>query len=338
MVVGLGRIGWDFHIPSIADNDGFELVAVVDPLEDRAVEAGEKFKCRHFPNLDEALEKMKPDLTVIASPTKFHAEQTIASFKHGSDVFCDKPMAISYEEALSMATAMKEYGRKFMIYQPRRLSPDFIILKEILKEGLLGPLFMIKRATSNYERRNDWQAFRRNGGGMLNNYGAHYIDQAMNIADSEAEKISCSLRVAASMGDADDVVKAIIETKNGILIDIDINQAAAIALPEWYVFGKNGSMKWENNAWHVRYYDPAAVKDVGLQDGFAASNRKYGNGETIPWQEKTIDATGMKPVDYYDKCYEYYASGHAPFVDISETMEIMRILKVCRENAGKCTT
>ena len=337
-MVGLGRIGWDFHIPSIVSNDRFELVAVVDSLEARAVEAGEKFKCLPFVNLNEALETVKPDLTVIASPTKFHAEQTIVSFKHGSDVFCDKPMAVSYDEALSIAAAMKEYGRKFMLYQPRRLSPDFIMLKEILKEGLLGPLFMIKRATSNYERRNDWQAFRRNGGGMLNNYGAHYIDQAMDIAGSNAVKISCSLRVEASLGDAEDVVKAVIETQNGILIDIDINQAAAIMLPEWYIFGKYGSMKWEHNSWHIRYYDPAAVKDVIPQDGFAAADRKYGNGETIPWQEKTVGVTGVKHVDYYDTCYEYYASGHAPFVDISETMEVMRILKMCREDAERCTT
>lgn len=334
-MAGLGRIGWDFHIPSIIKNAGFELAAVADPLKERTAEAAEKFKCLPFETLNEALEKVKPDLTVIASPTKFHTEQTIAAFRNGSDVFCDKPMAISYEEALSMEKAMREYGRKFMVYQPRRLNADFIMLKEILKEGLIGPVFMIKRAESNYERRNDWQAFRKNGGGMLNNYGAHYIDQTMNIAGSKAEKISCSLRVAASLGDAEDVVKAVIETKNGILIDVDINQAAAITLPEWYIFGKYGSMKWENGTWHVRYYDPKAVKDIGTQDGLAAANRKYGNGEIIPWKKKEFSVSEIKVPDYYDKCYEYYAEGKAPLVDISETMEVMRILKSCREDAER---
>lgn len=337
-MVGLGRIGWDFHIPSIIGNAGFELSAVVDPLKERTAEAAEKFNCLSFETLDEALEKVKPDLTVIASPTKFHAEQVIAAFRHHSDVFCDKPMAVSYEEALSMEKAMREYGRKFMVYQPRRISAEFMMLKEILKKELIGPVFMIKRAASNYDRRNDWQAFRKNGGGMLNNYGAHYIDQALDIAGSTAEKINCSLRVVASLGDAEDVVKAVIETKNGIVIDIDINQAAAITLPEWYIFGRYGSMKWENGIWRVRYYDPHTVKNIGSQDNLAAANRKYGNGETIYWQEKEFGVSEINVPDYYNKCYEYYAENKAPFVDISETMEVMRILKSCREDADKKLT
>jgi len=334
LVVGLGRIGWDFHIPSIVNNKGFELVAVVDPLKERTDEAEQKFGCRPFLNLEEALEKEKPDLTVIASPTKFHAEQTITAFRHGSDVFCDKPMAVFYQEAQDMADAMKKYGRKFMMYQPRRISADFMLLKQILAEDLIGPVFMIKRATSNYERRNDWQAFLKNGGGMLNNYGAHYVDQVLNIAGSKAVKMDCQLRVAASLGDAEDVVKVIIETENGILIDVDINQAAAITLPEWYIFGKYGAMKWENGAWRVRYYNPAELKDVKTQDGLAASSRAYGNGEAIPWKEKAVSTAETVPVDYYDKCYEYYALGDLPFVDVNESMEVMRVLKICREKAG----
>ena len=38
-VIGLGRIGWQFHIPNVLQHDGFELVAVVDPLPERREEA-----------------------------------------------------------------------------------------------------------------------------------------------------------------------------------------------------------------------------------------------------------------------------------------------------------
>lgn len=333
LVVGLGRIGWNFHVPSIVNNKGFELAATVDPLKERTMEAAQKFGCRAFTTLEEALQREKPDLTVIASPTRFHAEQAVMAFRFGSDVFCDKPMAVSYQESAAMIDAMKKYGRKFMMYQPRRLNGDFILLKHILAEGLIGPVFMLKRAASGYERRNDWQAFRKNGGGMLNNYGAHYIDQALNIAGSKAVKINCSLRTAVTLGDAEDVVKAVIETENGIILDIDINQAAAIPSPEWLVFGKYGTMKWENNTWCIRYYDPATLRNVKTQDGLAASGRKYGNGESIPWQEKTVSPDVLPPVDYYDKCYEYYALDRMPFVNVMETMELMRVLRICRENS-----
>ena len=42
-VIGLGRIGWQFHIPQIVEREGFVLTAVVDPDESRQKEAQEQF-------------------------------------------------------------------------------------------------------------------------------------------------------------------------------------------------------------------------------------------------------------------------------------------------------
>ena len=63
-----------------------------------------------------------------------------------------------------------------MVYQPHRARVEVVALRDVLAQDLIGPLTMIKRAVSRYVRRDDWQAFSRYGGGMLNNYGAHYID------------------------------------------------------------------------------------------------------------------------------------------------------------------
>jgi predicted dehydrogenase len=74
--------------------------------------------------------------------------------------------------------------------------------------GVLGPLFCIKKTYSCYRRRNDWQALRLNYGGMLFNYGAHYVDQLMHIANFPSLcDVHCHLWAAATRGDADDVVK-----------------------------------------------------------------------------------------------------------------------------------
>ncbi len=49
----------------------------------------------------------------------------------------------------------------------------------------------------------------------------------LHVARAPTAKITCHLRTIASLGDADDVVKALIETENGVLLDIDINMASA---------------------------------------------------------------------------------------------------------------
>jgi len=73
---------------------------------------------------------------------------------------------------------------------------------------------------------------------MLNNYGSHYIDRLLYLSGSTAKRITCHLRTIASLGDADDVVKVLIDTENGIILDIDINMASAQPMPVWHILGK----------------------------------------------------------------------------------------------------
>jgi len=336
-VIGLGRIGWMFHVPGAIKHDGFKLAAVVDPLQERLDEAKAKFGAKGYRDYRSMLDSEELDLVVIASPTQFHAEHTIAAFENGCHVFCDKPMAPTLQEADSMIAAMKKHGKKLMIYQPHRVGSDVVALQEILRQGIIGPVYMVKRTNSAYRRRNDWQAFRKHGGGMLNNYGAHYVDQSLNISGSKAKRISCALRTIASLGDADDLVKVVIETENGIILDIDINQAAAHSLKPWQVFGKYGSLDLDGNVWRARFFDPEALENVSVQDGLAAEARRYDNGEKIPWQERDYPLSDFQSIDFYQKCYEYFALGEKPFIPVEETREVMRVLDACRKYAEEGT-
>ena len=335
-VIGLGRIGWAFHVPAIARHDGFNLVAVVDPLQERLDEAKAKFGAKGYPSYDRLLAEEELDLVVIASPTKFHVDQATAAFEHGYNVFCDKPMAPSLAEADRMIDAMKKHDQKLMIYQPHRARTDTVALREIIRRNVIGPVYMIKYTRTAYARRNDWQAFTEHGGGMLNNYGAHYIDVSLYLSQSRAKRISCALRTIASLGDADDVVKAVIETENGIILDIDINMASAHSMVPCQVFGKFGSLVLDEKqrAWRARFFRPEELPDTKVQEGMAALNRKYGSGETIPWQDEVFPLADFQQVNFYEKCYDYFALDKAPFVPIAETREVMRVLHTCRQSAS----
>ena len=335
-VIGLGRIGWQFHVPQIAQHDGFELVAVVDPLQERLDEAKSKFGVKGYTDYDQLLNAEKLDLVVIASPTHFHCDHAIAAFEHGYDVFCDKPIAPSLEDADRMIDSMKKHDRKLMIYQPHRARVETVALREILSRDIIGTVYMMKLARSAYARRNDWQAFRKYGGGMLNNYGAHHIDQSLYVSGSRAKRITCALRTIASLGDADDVVKVVIETENDIILDVDINMASAYPLPEWQVLGERGSLVLDEKqrTWRARFFHHEELTDIGIQDGLAAEDRRYGSGETIPWREEVFPLSDFRPVDFYAKCYDYFALDGEPFVPIAETREVMRVLDACRKDAG----
>ncbi|MFH1568551.1 MAG: Gfo/Idh/MocA family oxidoreductase [Gemmatimonadota bacterium] len=333
-VVGLGRIGWQFHLPAIRDHEGFLLVGVVDPLGERRQEALAEFGAPGYADLDACLAQARPDLVVIASPTPLHGEQALAAFAAGADVFCDKPMAGTLAEADRMVEGARAAGRRLMVYQPHRGSREVVALRQILARDLIGPIYLIKNRRTLYARRNDWQAFRAHGGGMLNNYGAHHIDACLHVAGSRARHVTCYLRTVASLGDADDVVKALIETESGVLLDIDINMATAHAMvPRWHVIGERGSLVLgDDEVWRARYFLPGELQAVALQEGFAAAARRYGSGEQIPWREEDFPCAAAEPVDYYGRCHDYFAGGGEPFVPVAESRELMRVLDACRRD------
>lgn len=334
-VVGLGRIGWQFHLPEIGSHDGFKLVAVVDPLAERLQEAKNTFNTKGYSDYVDMLKTEKPDLVVIASPTKFHCEQVVQAFEHGCDVFCEKPVVLNVDEMDVIIASKKKYGRKFMAYQPHRTYSDIVCLKYIISLGLLGRIYMIKRCCSDFNRRSDWQAFLTNGGGMLNNYGSHFIDQLLHLGQSEVVDLKCVRRKIACLGDAEDVVKVIMETDGGPILDLDINMASAFEMRPWQVLGDNGSaiLDVNSNMWMVKYFIPDELQDVSINTELAAKGRSYGNGETIPWRLKEFKLSDFDPLDYYQQCYDYFALDHEPFVNIMESRRLINVIEKCRNTS-----
>lgn len=329
-LVGLGRIGWNFHLPNISTHEGFNLCAVVDLSVDRLSEAKTQYRVPGYQKIEEMLDNEHPDLVVIASPTHLHREHAEACMRAGVDVFLDKPMATSYAEACAIARVSEETGRKLMIYQPHRAVPETVILKTIFESGVLGPIYMIKRAVSSYERRNDWQTLKKFGGGMLANYGAHYIDQMLYLTQDQVKESFCRCHRIATLGDAEDVVKIVLGMNSGITIDIDINCATAFDIAPWMVFGKYGTAIYEGDGWEglfrVKYYDPHEVPEREVDESLAAAGRAYRTDCTIPWKTVEYPVLQSDKIDFYDKCYETFAKGAEPFVPLVQTLSLMKII------------
>lgn len=335
-IIGLGRIGWQFHLPAVRKHsDRFMLTAIVEPLEKRRLEARKICDVACFCDYAEMLKMVCPELVVVASPTHVHAEQVIAALEQGSDVFCDKPLAQDLALTDTIIEVARRTGRKLMVYQPHRATEVAVGARDIINRGILGPIYMIKAAMSGYNRRNDWQALRQYGGGMLNNYGAHAIDELLYLAGGKMARLRCHLRTIASLGDADDVVKLVMETEQGLILDLDINMATAYALPPLMILGKYGALRYdgETRAFMVKIYNPDLLVQGSVIRELAAKDRRYGNDEKIPWEELHIPVNSYAPVDFYEKVYEYMALNGPPFVPLTETRELMRIIDACRRDS-----
>nr|MDD6336448.1 Gfo/Idh/MocA family oxidoreductase [bacterium] len=339
LVSGLGRIGWDYHLPNLKDHPGFEIAGAADPDTARANEVAAAYGIPTFGRFEDMLQAVPADLAVICSPTMFHAPQAIAAMEHGLDVFIDKPIAQDLSACDAILETAKRTGRCVMCYQPQRESRECQVIRHILQDGRLGPVYMIKASRCDYWRRNDWQALKKNGGGMLNNYGAHLIDMLMFATQSRATRVSAYLNCQASLGDADDVVKLMIDTTAGILLDLDINMATAYPLMPLTVMGKYGTLQEvtdsQGTRFKARWFDPKEVdSDLALEGGLAAGGRKYKQPDRLPWREETIEIAIEQP-HYYDYCYDYFALDKPAFCPVEQTRELMRIIDLARRDAAR---
>lgn len=331
-LVGLGRIGWYYHLPQLTSNENFELIAVVDPVSERLSEVSEAgIKCALYEDHDQMLAKEKPDLVVVASPTIFHEKQIISAFHSGADVFAEKPLTGTPEECDNILREMAETGRKLLVYQPRRQNADALCAAKIISSGILGKVHHIRRNVRSYNRRSDWQSLRRFGGGMLNNYGVHFVDQVCSVTGFDYKCEYCDLKRINSLGDAEDFVRIILRRPSGATAEVEISQSCSLPVDQWHIEGEFGTAYYtsETGSWQVRYADPAKLQDLELQDGMAATGRLYST-ETIQWQED-FDLTVPEGISFYDNLVEYLLHDGEPLVKTSEVRAILQLLADARK-------
>jgi UDP-N-acetylglucosamine 3-dehydrogenase len=145
-VIGCGAIGQRRHIPECVANPESALLAVADANPARVEEIAKKYGCKAYTDHRELLKNKDIDAVVIAGPNSLHAPQTIDALGAGKHVLCEKPMAITREEARAMMDAAKKNHKFLMIGLNQRLMPPHVKAKEILRSGRLGKVLTFRTA------------------------------------------------------------------------------------------------------------------------------------------------------------------------------------------------
>ena len=142
IVVGLGRIG-RLHAANLASR--MRLAGVVDPLESVARAVGDRHGVPWSTSLDDLLPHTRG--VVIAAPTNLHAELVSRAAAAGVDVFCEKPLGFTVEDARRAVEAAREV--RLQVGFQRRFDPDWLALACALRSGSLGDLTLFRCSHRN---------------------------------------------------------------------------------------------------------------------------------------------------------------------------------------------
>ena len=204
-VVGAGSIairGLFPHLTMDDVQDRVNVVAVCDPVLERAQAAADRFGMQHaFATIEELLDANVVDAISIASPIGFHYEQGMLAVEQGVHVHFNKTMTTTVDEADRLIAAAATQGVKLVSSPGEMNRPGLQRVKELIDEGALGRLtWAITGATFGTYHEDESRVrggsdplsnvnpawyFRRPGGGPLYDmtvYGMHALTGVLGPA------------------------------------------------------------------------------------------------------------------------------------------------------------
>ena len=179
-VVGLGYAGTT-HAESFLGIPGVQVVALAGKEPERLVQLGQSLGIPHlFDDWKELVALDELDIVSVATPNALHGPITIAALEAGKHVFCEKPLAITADEARRMGEAAVRADRVLEVAFNHRRRADVQYLKRYLDEVGVGEIYHV-RAT--WKRRagipglTSWFTSKTlAGGGALIDLGPHVLD------------------------------------------------------------------------------------------------------------------------------------------------------------------
>ena len=255
-LIGLGRIG-KMHANNISQKLPFiNLKSVIDPAPD--LEFIQNLgPVESYINEDEVLYDNNIDAVIIASPTPTHYKLIKKSIKHNKHVFCEKPVSFSKKEIKEIIEISSGCDTLIQIGLNRRFDQDFIMLKDKIKNGLVGKIHMIH--ITNHDASIPKFKFLKSSGGMLFDLCIHDFDM-LNFLTAEKIKeiyVNGNVFIEPRLKEIDDIDSAIItlELESGVLCSIDSSRQTHFGYDQRVeVFGSKGMVSVKNKSENLSFY------------------------------------------------------------------------------------
>lgn len=131
--LGAGPVTQAIHLPSLARlTDLFHVAHVVDVDPRVAESVANRVGSRHSASMDELLANPAVEVVAICSPHQFHAAHVIAACRAGKRaILCEKPFAVSGEEAAAIGTVSAETGVPIIVGAMHTFDPGWLAAEKL---------------------------------------------------------------------------------------------------------------------------------------------------------------------------------------------------------------
>ena len=196
-IVGCGQIA-GVHIQAVRRLPGIEVAAVCDTNMHRAEQVAARFAVpQRFTNVEDMLERVRPDVVHITSPPATHLSVGRRVLQHGAHAYVEKPFTTSLGEADELIAIADQGKRLLCVGHSFLYDPAYLRLMEVVRAGGLGEIVHVE-VWMSHDPANPYGAemlddpthwVHRLPGGITQNIIPHPIYLVLNILDVETPAV-----------------------------------------------------------------------------------------------------------------------------------------------------
>ncbi len=271
-IVGLGGIATQSHLPAFRRAElaeRFKIVAAVDPV--RANE-GTVEGLRVFADLPALLAEHEIDFVDIATPSASHVSLSRQALEHDLHVLCEKPVAITRADALSLGELSSSRNRVLMACHQYRANPVWRRIREWLADNAIGRWHLceigVYRTQADRGTSTDalpWRVRRQDaGGGILLDHGTHLLYTVLDFGGIP-RMITAGVRTLGHASyEVEDTAQVSLDYGNR-LATLFLSWAARRRETRVHIVGDRGSITWIDGALTLERDGKAVTMDCSRE-------------------------------------------------------------------------
>lgn len=180
-LIGYGYASKTFHAPLISGTPGMTLAAVSSSDEKKVLADWPTVQVVAAPQA--LFSDPNIDLVAIPTPNDTHFPLAKAALEAGKHVVVDKPFTVTLAQARELEAIAKSEGRLLSVFHNRRWDSDFLTVKSLINEGLLGEVVYFESHFDRYrpQVRQRWREQSGPGSGIWYDLAPHLLDQVVNL-------------------------------------------------------------------------------------------------------------------------------------------------------------
>jgi scyllo-inositol 2-dehydrogenase (NADP+) len=335
-ILSFGMSGKVFHAPLLHVNPGFAIDKIMQRSADNALEQYPYVKIVR--TVDEIIHDPAIDLVLVNTPDHTHFDFASRALQAGKHVVVEKPFVLDVKEGEALIELALKKNRILTVFQSRRWEGDFLTVRTLLDQKMLGRLVEYEAHFDRYRNfiRDSWKEKADNKTSTLYNLGSHLIDQAL-VLFGMPSAVYADIRKQRTGSQVDDLFDLILYYP-GVKVTLKGSYLVREQGPRFLVHGTEGSF--------VKY--GADPQEEALNEGRFPDEPGWGTEPEDKWGILNTSIGGLHYrgkietvagcyQQFYNELYETLTSGKELTVKPYESLNGIKIIRAAYESNLKHT-